>query len=293
MRPRSRLWAFALCLLAGVFALSGCESLHDQFREPPKQEQQQTQPAPDPRSVVNSVHLPYGNPSNAIADPGNEDNFLLVGEGSVISYNNARGTANWAAWRTTRDDLGDSIPRPRFQPDPRLPRWYKRIGQFDYSGSGYDRGHLVPSADRFGDRRLNAETFLMSNIVPQNRTLNQYPWNDFEQHIRAEVRKGFDAYQIAGVYGNAGQLKDKIAVPTNCWKVVVLLKRGSDPASIDENARVIAVDMPNQEDLAHDKWEPFRTTVRAIEARTGLDIFSNLPRGLQQELETRTEIRSR
>ena len=279
--------------MASLFAISGCESLHDQFREPPKQEQQQTQQAPDPRSVVNSVHLPFGNPSNATADPGNEDNFLLLGEGSVISFNNARGTANWAAWRTTRDDLGDSLRRPAFQSDPRLPRWYKRIGQFDYSGSGYDRGHLVPSADRFGDRRLNADTFLMSNIVPQNRTLNQYPWNDFEQHIRAEVRKGFDAYQIAGVYGNAGQLKDKITVPTNCWKVVVLLKRGSDPASIDESTRVIAVDMPNQEDLAHDKWEPFHTTVRAIEARTGLDIFSALPMALQQKLETRTEIRNR
>ena len=293
MRLRPTFSAFLLCLLAGVLSLAGCESLHDQFREPQKQEQPQTQQAPDPRGVVKSVHLPFGNPSNATVDPGNENNYLLVGEGSVISYNNARGTANWAAWRTTRDDLGDSLRRPNFYPDPRLPRWYKRIGHFDYSGGGYDRGHLVPSADRFGDRRLNAETFMMTNIVPQNKTLNQYPWNDFEQHIRAEVRKGFDAYQISGVYGEAGQLKDKITVPTNCWKVVVLLKRGKDPASIDANARVLAVDMPNQRDLAHEKWEPFRTTVRAIEQRARLDLFSTLPRDLQQELETRTEIRSR
>ena len=282
-----------LCLWAGVIAFSGCESLHDQFRPPPKQEQPQTQQAPDPRSVVDSIHLPFGNPSNASADPGKENNFLLVGEGSVISYNNARGTANWAAWRTTRYDLGDSLRRPPFLPDPRLPRWYNRIMQSDYSGSGYDRGHLVPSADRFGDPRLNAETFLLTNIVPQNGTLNQYPWNDLEQHVRAEVRKGFDAYQIAGVYGEAGRLKNKITVPTNCWKVVVLLRRGSNPASIDDKARVIAVDMPNQEDLEHEKWERFRTTVKTIEQRTGLDIFSTLPRDLQQALETRMEMRSR
>lgn len=293
MRSRSIFWAFKLCLLAGVFAFSGCESLHDQFREPPKQEQPQTRQAPDPRSVVNSVHLPFGNPSNAAADPGNEDNFLLVGEGSVISYNNARGTANWAAWRTTRNDVGDSLKRPPFLTDPRLPRWYKRVVPSDYSGSGYDRGHLVPSADRFGDARLNAETFLLTNIVPQNRTLNQYPWNDFEQHVRAEVRKGFDAYQIAGVYGEAGRLKNRIVVPTNCWKVVVLVKRGTNPATINEKARVIAVDMPNQEDLAHEKWEPFRITVREIEQRTGLDIFSTLPSEIQETLETRMEIRTR
>ena len=278
-----------LCLAAAVFAFSGCEALHEPFREPPKQEQT----APAPREPVRSIHLPFGNPSNATTDPGNEDNFIIISEGAVISYNNARGTPNWVAWRTTREDLGDSIPRPRFRPDPRLPRWYKRVGQFDYSGSGYDRGHMVPSADRFADRRLNEQTFMMTNIVPQSPSLNQYPWNDLEQYVRAQVRRGFDAYQIAGVYGEAGRIKGKIAVPTNCWKVVVLLRRGTDPASIDERARVIAVDMPNENGLEHEEWERYRTTVKAIEQRTGLDIFAALPRELQRELETRTETVSR
>ena len=279
-----------LCLAVAVFAFSGCQSLHDQFREPPPK---QEQVAPAPSEAVRSVHLPFGNPSNATADPGNEDNLLIVGEGSVISYNNARGTPNWVAWRTTRDDLGDSIRRPDFRPDPRLPRWYKRIGPFDYSGTGYDRGHMVPSADRFGDPRLNAETFLMSNIVPQSPSFNQYPWNDFEQYVRAQVRKGSDAYQIAGVHGEAERLKGKITAPANCWKVVVLLPRGSDPSSVDKWARVIAVDMPNEDGLEHEKWLRFRTTVKAIEQRTGLDIFSSLPIELQRELETRTETVSR
>lgn len=289
MRSSRVLCSFALCALA--FALSGCQSLHDQFREPPRREQQQQ--APDPRVAAKSPHLPFGNPSNATADPGNEDNFLIVGEGSVISYNNARGTANWIAWRTTLDDLGDSLPRPDFRADPRLPRWFKRIGPFDYSGSGHDRGHLVPSADRFGDRRLNEETFMMTNIVPQSGSLNQYPWNDFEQFVRAEVRKGFDAYQIAGVYGEKGRIKEKIAIPTNCWKVVVFVRRGSDPASVDGRTRVIAVDMPNTDGLEHRQWREFATTVEAVERRTGLDLFSSLPKDLQRELETRTETRNR
>jgi endonuclease G, mitochondrial len=279
-----------LCLALAVFAISGCQSLHDQFREPPPK---QDHVAPAPRDTVRSDHLPFGNPSTATADPGNEDNFLMVGEGSVISYNNARGTANWAAWRTTRDDLADSIRRPDFRSDPRLPRWYKRIGPFDYAGSGYDRGHLVPSADRFANPRLNVETFMMTNIVPQSRSLNQYPWNDFEQYVRAQVRKGFDAYQIAGVYGEAGRIKGKISAPTNCWKVVVLLPRGAEPASINERARVLAIDVPNENGLEHEKWMRFRTSAKAIEQRTGLDLFSSLPLDLQRELETRTETVSR
>lgn len=276
-----------------VCALPGCESLHDQFREPPRTADPQAQQAPDPKAAPKSIHLPFGNPSGAAADPASEDNFLIVGEGSVVSYNNSRGTPNWVAWRTTREDLGDSIRRPDFRPDPRLPRWFKRISSFDYSGSGYERGHLVPSADRFGAPRLNVETFMMSNIVPQSGSLNQYPWNDLEQHVRAQVRRGFDAYQIAGVYGEAALIKGKIAAPTNCWKVVVLLRRGADPAEIDERARIIAVDMPNVDGLEHQKWERFRTTVKDIEIRTGLDIFSSLPVKLQRELETRTEIVNR
>ena len=278
-----------LCLALAVFAFSGCQTLHDQFREPPKQEQV----APAPSGAVRSIHLPFGNPSKATADPGNEDDLLIVGEGSVISYNNARGTPNWVAWRTTPADLGESIPRPDFRSDPRLPRWYKRVGPFDYSGSGYDRGHMVPSADRFADRRLNAETFLLTNIVPQSRSLNQYPWNDLEQYVRGQVRLGSDAYQIAGCYGERERLKGKITAPANCWKVVVLLRRGTEPASIDERARVIAVDMPNEDGLEHEKWTRFRTTVEAIERRTGLDLFSSLPKGLQRVLETRAETVSR
>jgi endonuclease G len=95
------------------------------------------------------------------------------------------------------------------------------------------------------------------------------------------------------VHGEAERLKGKITAPANCWKVVVLLPRGSDPSSVDKWARVIAVDMPNEDGLEHEKWLRFRTTVKAIEQRTGLDIFSSLPIELQRELETRTETVSR
>ena len=283
--PRARYQSLLItCVLA--FALLGCQGLEGRLPEPPPQQQ----PAPEVRSAVPGPHLPFGSPSAA---PANGDIILIAGEGSVISYNNARGTPDWVAWRTTRSDLGDSLRRPEFRSDPRLPERFKRVGPSDYSGSGYDRGHMVPSADRFGNSRLNAETFLMTNIVPQAGPLNQYPWNDLEQFVRAEVRKGFDAYQIAGVYGEKGRIKGKIAIPTNCWKVVVLLPGGTDPAAIDRRARVIAVDMPNSHGVEHQRWRRFATTAGAIEQRTGLDLFSILPSELQQALETRAEIVSR
>lgn len=239
-------------------------------------------------SAPTTVHLGFGNPSSAASD--NEDNFLVVGDGSAFSYNNSRGTINWVSWKTTRADLGDSIPRPDFRPDPRLPAHFTRIGYYDYSGSGYDRGHMVPSADRFANKVLNEETFMMTNIVPQTGSLNQYPWEKLESYARSQAWRGWDVYQIAGVYGARGVLKNKVTVPTNCWKIIALVRKGSE---IDSRARIIAVDMPNTDGIENDGWEKYRTTIRTIEQRTGYDFFSQMPRELQDKLETQNEIYNR
>lgn len=216
-----------------------------------------------------------------------------MGEGSVVSYNNSRGTPNWVSWRTTKADLGEKLERPEFQPDPRLPKGYWRVSYSDYSGSGFDRGHLVPSADRFAEPRLNEETFFMTNVVPQTEALNQYPWNMLEMYVRTQVWRGFDAYQIAGVYGDKGRLKGKVTIPTNCWKIVVLLPKGTVPDQIDERTRIIAVDMPNNDGIEEEPWDKYKTTIRAIEEKTGLDFFVAMPRELQDRIETRIETRNR
>ena len=276
-----------------IFAVAvtsfGCASIHDQFRVNTNSNTANSNTNRD-AATPESVHLAFGNPSNATQDPANENNFLVVGEGSVFSYNNSRGGVNWVSWRTTRDDVGDSIPRPDFRPDPRLPKWYNRIGYFDYSGSGYDRGHLVPSADRFANPRLNEETFMMSNIVPQTGALNQYPWNKFEMYVRSQARRKLDVYQIAGCYGDAGRLKNKITVPTNCWKIAAVLPRGRRADHIDARTRILAVDMPNIEGIENERWEKYKTTPRVIEHKTGLNFFADKPVQLQDEIETRIEM---
>jgi endonuclease G len=284
-------WKSLVILLALItLIVSGCERIHDQFRVNTNSANSNSTTVPPTPA---SVHLAFGNPSNATADPANEDNFLVIGEGSALSYNNSRGGVNWVSWRTTRDDVGDSIPRPDFRPDPRLPKWYNRIGYYDYSGSGYDRGHMVPSADRFANPRLNEETFMMSNIVPQTGALNQFPWNDFEMYVRSQARKKLDVYQIAGCYGDAGRLKHKITVPTNCWKVAMIMPRGRTPDKLDEHTRILAVDMPNIEGIENTRWQKYQTTIREIEQRTGLNIFADRSQQLQDVIETRKEMINR
>ncbi|MBA2379899.1 MAG: DNA/RNA non-specific endonuclease [Blastocatellia bacterium] len=236
------------------------------------------------RPSLQSPHLALGNPSGATPEPINFDNFLIIGNGLVISYNNSRGTANWVAWRTSLSDLGDNLARPRFEVDPRLPKNFNLIQHRDYSGSGYDRGHLVPSADRFGDAALNAETFLMTNIAPQTRSLNQYPWQRFEAYSRGLVRRGNDVYSIAGVYGGSGRLRTRVTVPTNFWKIMVAVPAGSDLYSAEVVLQVVAVDMPNVPNIDNSAWQDYRVTIAELEKRTGLRFFAELPVSLREGL---------
>ncbi|MBV9216624.1 MAG: DNA/RNA non-specific endonuclease [Acidobacteria bacterium] len=236
----------------------------------------------------NSVEdLPFGNPSNATRDPADRNNYLVIHNGYVLSYNDSRGEMNWVAWRTSNSDLGQKLPRHDFESDDSLPANFLHVQYYDYSGSGFDRGHMVPSADRFSDLRRNEETFMMTNIVPQSHDLNEYPWQKLEIYARNLVGRGNELYTIAGVYGDKGRLKSKVTVPTNCWKVIVVLTPGN--RNIDQNTRVIAVDMPNEEGIADRKWQSYETTVRAIEQKTGLDLFSALPKDLQDRIETRKD----
>lgn len=270
-----------------MFALS-CERFQ---RNSPVIESESNEAISEALPQIESNHLGFGNPTTA--GPEDRDNFLIIGEGSVLSYNNSNGTANWISWRTIRADLGNSIPRPDFSPDPRLPDGFRRIQYFDYSGSGFNRGHLVPSADRFANKRLNEETFLMTNIVPQTPALNQGPWERLESYARSQAWKGLDVYQIAGVYGELRVLRNKVTVPTNCWKVIAIVPRGRKIDDLDRRMRIIAVDMPNSFDIEEQPWERYKTTIRVIEERTGIDLLSHLSREVQDRIETTREMQSR
>ena len=253
------------------------------------EEQKTGGPGASPQQKEADGPLPFGNPSGATAEWLNSSNYLLVKRSFVISYNNGRGTPNWAAWRTTVNDLAERLPRPPFAPDEQLPIGFIRITPGDYSGSGYDRGHLVPAADRAEDIASYGETFLMSNIVPQTPALNQFPWEKLERYTRAIARRNSDVYVMGGIYGNKGRIKGLVTIPTNCWKIVIVLPRHGTAADANERTRVIAVNMPNTGGIEQDNWRKYLTNVRSIEAKTGYNFLSALPQGLQDSLESKVD----
>jgi endonuclease G len=240
-------------------------------------------------------NLKAGNPSKATTDPANTDNYLLLKPQYVLSYSKSRNIANWASWTLNSSWLGEAKRKDQFRPDPDLPKGWYRVVTKDYSGSGFDRGHLVNSEDRTKNDVDNAATFLLTNIIPQSPDNNRGIWEELESYSRKLARDGKELYIIAGGNGVGGegsngktsQLKGKVTVPSTMWKVILVL---DDPAKglagVTQNTRTIAVLMPNKQGR-NNKWQDFCSTVADVQKLTGYDFFSNVPPDIQKQIESK------
>ncbi|HEY1055361.1 MAG TPA: DNA/RNA non-specific endonuclease [Emticicia sp.] len=240
-------------------------------------------------------NLTLGNPSNAT--PKDENNYLMIKPQYTLSYSRARSSANWVSWHLSTAWKGDVKREDHFRPDDALPsNWYK-VQNNDYVGSGFDRGHLCPSDDR--DRTLadNEATFILTNIVPQAPNNNRGAWADLEAYCRKIAEAGYELYIVAGVYGKAGIGSNggksftldngKMVVPESIWKVIVILPIGVDDVNrINEQTRVIAVNIPNKQTIKDTRWGEYRLSVDDLEKITGYDFLSNVPTAIQKSLES-------
>src|SRR4051812_41022654 len=77
-------------------------------------------------------NLFLGNPSGALADGSNKDNFLMVKAYYALSYNNSKGIPNWVSWRVNQYDLGNAPRKQTFDADLTLPAGFTRIVHKDY-----------------------------------------------------------------------------------------------------------------------------------------------------------------
>jgi endonuclease G len=247
-----------------------------------------------------SVHLTMGNPSGAITNTSFPANYLLEKAQYAISYNRDKGIANWVSWHLSSSWLGSTSRQDDFRNDTSLPSgWYQVLGS-SYSGSGFDRGHMAPSADRTLTVADNSSTFLMTNMIPQAPDNNQGPWANLENYCRTLVGQGNELYIISGGYGQGGVGSTggttytidggRVWVPSRTWKVIVVLPNGTnDVARVSSSTRIIAIDMPNQQGIRATNWGTYRTTVDAIEQATGYDFLSLVPSTVQAGIENRVD----
>jgi DNA/RNA endonuclease G (NUC1) len=236
--------------------------------------------------------LLLGNPSNATSDVANENNYLMIKPQYSLSYSRANATPNWVAWRLDTSWMGTVPRQDDYRPDPALPAAWYHVTDNDYSGSGYTRGHMCPSADRQNTIPNNSSTFLMTNFVPQIADNNSGPWEDFETYCRSLATSGNEIYIFSGGSGNVGTIaQGRIVVPAVTWKVVLVLPNGSnDLERVNKSTRTIAIIVPNTPPVnVNAPWRNFRTTVKSVEALTGYNFFSNVPINTRQILKRKRD----
>ena len=261
----------ALCLMAAaaVKGLSG--EGRDELSDSPKDKVEAGAPSETDISVLAKI-----------ADT--EGEIMLVRVGYTTSYNPKTKQPNWVGWRLTADHVDGEFLRKgiKFHEDEDVPE--PRAKDEDYRGSGYDRGHMCPSGDNKWSQQAQEQSFLFTNICPQNHGLNAGDWNEMEQQCRKWAVEEGELYIVSGpiLYGSARHKsigKNKIPVPEAFFKVVLSMK--GTPKAIGFIYKNQAGNRPKGD---------YVNTVDEVERITGIDFFPSLPDDVENKVEAKANI---
>jgi len=204
---------------------------------------------------------------------------ILVRTGYTTSYNPTTRTPNWVAWHLTKAHTYGKNQRSKetFTEDAKVAA--PRATDWDYYNSRYDRGHMCPAGDNKWDAKAMSESFLFTNICPQNHGLNKYEWNDLEILCRDWARQYGAIDIVCGpLYDKKKDPKfigkNKVRVPDAFFKVI--LCRSGKPKAIGFVYQNIGKKQKMQEAVR---------TVDEIEQLTGLDFFYVLDDAVERKVE--------
>jgi endonuclease G, mitochondrial len=188
----------------------------------------------------------------------------------ILSYNEEHEQANWVLHMITKDVLYGTTGRTNdFRPDPKLSTVSADVE--DYWESGYDRGHLAPSADFRWSREALSESYYYSNMSPQVPGMNRGAWAQLENQVREWA---IDAEELIVVTGpilkpdlpKVQQGSFRVSIPEAYFKIVVDLN--------DEKSKAIAFVIPNK-DVPYD-LKKYVASIDSIEHLTGIRFFPQL-----------------
>lgn len=199
-------------------------------------------------------------------------------EGMRVSFNKDAHVPNWVAWELTADEVEGTVPRARdFMADPAVEGC---ANPWDYSYSGYERGHMAPAGDMKWSKLAMQQSFFMTNICPQAGGLNGGAWKRLEEKCRVWAAADSAIVIVAGpvlsdelseTLGETG-----VVVPERFFKVV--LSPYADPP------RGIGFIMNNGKVAGG--MQAAAVTIDEVERVTGHDFFSELPDDVEMAVES-------
>lgn len=302
----------AFIILLSLCVLSSCAhrrkertSVQYQTREQiaervPVDEDPNDKPATEkPQQIHNegSLETPIGGPNPS---------QILKRLSFTLSYNHETKNPNWVGWCLTAEHTDGEFPRkgvPYYdengeaigignvtpetlhngyfldleseEPRQLLSDWFNNPYRMTH-------GHMCPAADNKWSKAAMNQSFLLTNMCPQDGTLNGGAWQKLEDKCRTWARQYKEIYIVAGPLYDNGKVtrtigNSKVAVPDAFFKVVLCLT-GSPKA----------IGFIYRNDNSSQNMRDAACSVDAVESITGLDFFSSFPDDIESEMESQT-----
>lgn len=233
----------------------------------------------------------------------NVPNQLLTRLSYTTSYNKETRCPNWVAWHLTAEHTdGEFVRRgvPYFDkvgeacgigivnretskgdyfvdmeaeaPRQEFEDWEKRPAEMSH-------GHICPAGDNKWSKVAMNQSFLLTNMCPQDETLNGGGWKKLEDRCRDWAKKYDDIYIVSGPIFYDGVRrsfgKNKIGVPDAFFKVVLC---------VNDSPKAIGFIYENSS-----QSQSMAKCVRSVddvEKITNFDLFYSLPDSIEDEIES-------
>ncbi|XP_004478444.1 nuclease EXOG, mitochondrial [Dasypus novemcinctus] len=206
----------------------------------------------------------------------------------ALSYDQARRVPRWVLEHISKSKLMGDADRKhcKFKPDPNIPPNFSAFNE-DYFGSGWSRGHMAPAGNNKFSTKAMAETFYLSNIVPQNFENNSGFWNRIEMYCRELTERFEDVWVVSGPLtlpqtGDDGKKtvsyqvigEDNVAVPSHLYKVILARRSSVSTEPLVLGAFVV----PNEAIGFQPQLTEFQVSLQELEKLSGLVFFPHLDR---------------
>lgn len=205
---------------------------------------------------------------------------LIEREGYSVVYDGRSKIPYWTIEHLTKENVSGRMASGRFIKDNDIYPLHQSTNA-DYAHSGFDRGHMVPDADRDNTAALRDETYLYSNACPQIHDFNDGIWGDLEEFVRnlvmnnsydsvdvitgplflpyqGEDGKRYVTYQVIG--------NNDVAVPTHFYKVIY----GNKGTNTHQWGYILPTTAAR-----NDSIDNYEATIEKIEKLSGLEFKKN------------------
>lgn len=233
--------------------------------------------------------------------------ILLYRIAYKVSYNTETRQPNWVAWKLTREhtdgpfsrkgvpyydesgkaigigSFSDEIVRGDYFIDMEVPTPRQEHIDWKEHPAGIDHGHMCPAADCKWNKGAINQSFLLTNMCPQDHDLNGGDWDKLENKCRTWAKRYGEIYIVAGPLFENNERRyfgiNQIPVPDKFFKVVLCTKG---------NPKAIGFVFPNTGN--HHDLKYYTLSVDEVERKTGIDFFSELPDDVEKDVESYANI---